>query len=59
VAALVDWALYQPDVSYITAEVEESNIASQKVLEKTGFLPTGERGEEGPLFVRQKTELEK
>ena len=56
VSALVDWALKQPGVSCVTAETEESNIASQKVLEKTGFIPTGENGEEGPLFIRRKIE---
>ena len=38
----------------ITAEAEEVNIASQKVLSKAGFVPTGEVGEEGPLYVRCK-----
>ncbi|MDO4816328.1 MAG: GNAT family N-acetyltransferase [Bacillota bacterium] len=54
VSALVDWALKQPCVSDVTAETEESNIASQKVLCKAGFLPTGEYGEEGPLYIRRK-----
>ena len=54
VSALVDWALNQPGVSCVTAETEESNIASQKVLQKAGFIPTGEIGEEGPLFIRRK-----
>ena len=30
------------------AEREEINIASQRVLQKSGFMPTGEIGEEGP-----------
>ena len=54
VYALVDWAFKQPGVSCITAETEESNIASQSVLKKSGFIPTGETGEEGPLYVRKK-----
>ena len=54
VSALADWALKQPGVSCVTAETEESNIASQKVLSKAGFIPTGEIGEEGPLYVRKK-----
>ena len=54
VSALVDWALNQPRVTCVTAETEESNIASQKVLNEAGFLPTGEIGEEGPLYVRKK-----
>ena len=56
VSALVDWALRQPDVRSVTAETEESNIASEKVLKKAGFTPTGETGEEGPLYVRKKGE---
>ena len=56
VSALVDWAFKQPGVSCVTAETEESNIASQRVLKKSGFIPTGENGEEGALFVRKKDE---
>ena len=41
VSALADWALKQPGVSCVTAETEESNIASQRVLIKSGFIPTG------------------
>ena len=55
VSALVDWALNQPGVSCVTAETEESNVASQRVLKKSGFIPTGEIGEEGPIFVRRIT----
>ncbi len=51
VAAVADWALHQPNVRCITAETEESNVASQKVLSKAGFVPTGEVGEEGPRFA--------
>ena len=54
VSALVDWALNQPGVTYVTAKTEESNTASKRVLEKSGFIPTGEIGEEGPLYVRKK-----
>ena len=54
VSALVDWALNQPGATCVTAETEETNIASQKVLSKAGFMPTGEIGEEGPLYVRKK-----
>ena len=32
VSALVDWAFHQPGVSCVTAETEETNIASQRVL---------------------------
>ncbi|MDO4813204.1 MAG: GNAT family N-acetyltransferase [Eubacteriales bacterium] len=54
VSALVDWAFKQPHATCVTAETEESNIASQRVLQKSGFIPTGETGEEGPLYVRKK-----
>ncbi len=55
VSAAADWALHQPGISCVTAETEESNAASQRVLMKSGFIPTGETGEEGPLFVRRIT----
>ncbi len=55
VSALADWALHQAGVSCVRAETEASNIASQRVLLKSGFIPTGEEGEEGPLFVRRIT----
>ncbi len=58
VNTVVDWALRQPNVVCIKAEVEESNTASRRVLEKTGFAPTGEVGEEGLLFVRRMKELD-
>ena len=54
VSAIVKWALMQPGVTNVVAETEKSNIASQRVLNKAGFLPTGETGEEGPLYVRYK-----
>ena len=53
ISALVDWALSQPGVMCVTAETEASNLASRKVLQKTGFIPTGEAGEEGPLYIRK------
>lgn len=51
VTAVVDWALRQPSVTCVEAETDEGNIASQKVLKKSGFVPTGKFGEEGPRFV--------
>ena len=54
VSALVDWAFRQPGVMCVTAETEASNAASQRVLSKSGFVPTGETGEEGPLFICKK-----
>lgn len=51
VSALTDWAFMQPGVIHIIAETEGSNAASQRVLEKTGFVPTGETGSEGPMYA--------
>ena len=51
VAAAVAWALAQPGVSCVEAETDPDNKASQRVLEKCGFIPTGTIGEEGPRFV--------
>ncbi len=51
VSAIAAWAINQPGVSCVTAETEEANVASQKVLKKAGFIPTGQVGEEGPLYV--------
>ena len=50
VDAAVNWALGQPDVKCVEAETEPDNRASQRVLEKCGFIPTGVIGEEGPRF---------
>lgn len=58
VTALTDWALEQPCVVCIMAETDESNVASQKVLDKAGFAPTGEIGEEGPLYIRNTVKCE-
>ena len=55
VAAAVNWALAQPDVTRVEAETEPDNRASQRVLEKCGFVPTGTVGEEGPRFVNDGT----
>lgn len=51
VMVLVQWASRQPGVLRIGAETDKDNKASQRVLEKTGFVPSGEIGEEGPRFV--------
>ncbi len=50
VSAVVDWALRQNAINCVTAEVDKENIASVKVLEKSGFEPTGISGEEGPMY---------
>lgn len=52
VRAAVDWALRQKDVVRVEAETEPLNRASQRVLEKCGFVPTGTLGAEGPRFVK-------
>ena len=52
VGAAVSWALDQPGVTRVEAETEPGNTASQRVLEKCGFVPTGTAGEEGPRFVK-------
>lgn len=48
--ALCRWALEQPGVTAIEAETAPDNAASQRVLAKLGFEPTGAIGEEGPRF---------
>jgi ribosomal-protein-alanine N-acetyltransferase len=52
VGAAVNWALQQPGVTRVEAETALDNRASQRVLEKCGFLPSGTIGEEGPRFFK-------
>ena len=52
VGALMDWAFRQKDVVFIEAETEPENKASQRVLEKLGFVFDRE-GKEGPRFVAE------
>ena len=52
VEAAVNWAMKQPAVARVEAETEPDNRASQRVLEKCGFLPSGTMGEEGPRFYK-------
>lgn len=54
VAAAAAWALEHDIVSCVTAEVDSENIASRRVLEKSGFEPTGRIGEEGPIYRKAK-----
>ena len=54
VEAAVRWALAQPGVLCVEAETDPENRASQRVLEKCGFVPTGTVGKEGPRFVRRR-----
>ena len=50
VRAALGWAFRHPEVAAIEAETDPDNAASQRVLEKCGFLPNGISGEEGPRF---------
>lgn len=50
--ALMEWALGMEGVVFIEAETAPDNKASQRILEKLGFVPDGE-GEEGPRFVAE------
>lgn len=52
VGVAVNWALQQPSVTCVEAETEPDNRASQRVLGKCGFLPSGTFGKEGPRFFR-------
>jgi pimeloyl-ACP methyl ester carboxylesterase len=54
VDATVTWALQQAAVTRVEAETEPGNRASQRVLEKCGFLPSGTFGEEGPRFFKRR-----
>ena len=54
VCAVVDWALKQNAVNCVTAEVDKDNIASIRVLEKSGFELTDREGEEGPIYKKVK-----
>lgn len=49
--AVCKWAVLQPHVKRIEAETAPENSASQRVLFRVGFVPTGAIGEEGPRFV--------
>ncbi len=51
VCALTRWALSQGCVKRVEAEIEADNAASRRVLEKSGFVPTGHVGRKGPRFV--------
>lgn len=54
VSAVVRWAAEQPGVLSIDAETEAGNIASQRVLEKAGFVPSDVMGAEGPRYIWKK-----
>ena len=45
------WAFRHPNINAVEAETDPENTASQRVLLKCGFCPSGEPGEEGPRFI--------
>ena len=51
VQAACRWAFRHPELKALEAETAPENTASQRVLEKCGFRPTGTTGEEGPRYV--------
>ena len=53
VNAAAAWALEQDVITCVTAEVDAENAASVRVLEKTGFVPAGKIGKEGPIYCRR------
>ena len=58
VTAIAEWAAAQSEVVRVEAETERDNTASQRVLEKAGFVPNGIFGEEGPRYVYKKSKGE-
>ena len=54
VQAACRWAFQHAEVKSLEAETETENAASQRVLEKCGFRPSGIMGEEGPRFTLPK-----
>lgn len=52
VNALIDWAFSTGQVREVIAETLPHLIASQRVLEKTGFVEAGTREEDGVTIVR-------
>jgi len=51
VQGMIRWAFAQQDVNFVEAETDPDNRASQRILEKCGFVPNGKTGEEGSRFV--------
>ena len=51
VVAMSRWASEQIGVKYVEAETNLDNKASQRVLEKAGFISNGKMGLEGPRYV--------
>lgn len=54
VMAMVRWAFQHPEVVALEAEAAPDNIASQRVLEKCGFVANGIYGEDGPRYTLQR-----
>ncbi len=52
IGEIVAWAKASADVTAITADTSTTNLASQRVLERNGFIRVGERidKEDGPLI---------
>lgn len=50
VQAMTQWAFQQKDVVFVEAETDPENKASQRVLEKCGFVPDGTTGGERPAL---------
>jgi RimJ/RimL family protein N-acetyltransferase len=46
IAEILRWARSEPRVKTVSAETSVQNIASQRVLERNGFLPVGKRTDE-------------
>lgn len=53
VRALTQWA-FDNGADVVEAETDPDNAASQRIMQKLGFLPTGKMGEEGPRFALKK-----
>lgn len=54
VTAATAWALEQKKVHCVTAQVDPENIASIRVLEKSGFELTDKVGTEGIIYRKEK-----
>lgn len=52
----VEWALAQKNCFYVLAQTEEGNRASERVLEKNGFVRCGE-GSEGHLWEKERPDV--
>ena len=55
VRSISDWAFTNPEVYFVLAETDWYNLASIRVLEKTGFTDFGV-GPEGPRRIKEKAQ---